>query len=192
MRTLRLLHTKLIALTILPLLLLLLPTLALAHAPAQQSVTVKLEPMNGSTVTGSAVLTANGAATDAIVDLKNLPAKADGLVNLYANTCALPSASFAFIANFTADAAGSVHLTAPVLFHGGNVTLPEITNSNIIAVYSGGQMVACGVVPTLAPTSPALPTTGGVFDLRAILLLGIAGFTILSLGALITLKNRAY
>src|SRR5687768_8029891 len=86
-------------------LFLLVPALALG----QETATIRLEPMNGSQVNGTIILTANGDATDATIDLTGLPAGAEGRATLYANTCEQPSASFAPIATFTAGADGTVH-----------------------------------------------------------------------------------
>jgi LPXTG-motif cell wall-anchored protein len=146
--------------------------------------------MNGSTITGTATLTANDDATDSIVDLKGFAPGIDGIVNVYSNTCAQPSASFALISQFTADGNGNVHVAAPVLFHGTNVALSDISASNIVGVYSNGILVACGVIPQ--PTSsPTLPTTGGTFDANLFLALGGVGLIILFAGLFLKRQGNA-
>lgn len=161
--------------------LLIVPALALAA----ESVTVTLAPANGSNVQGTLILTANGDATDALLDLTGMAPNAEGTATLYANTCELPSASFAPVAKFTADANGNVHATGAVLFHETNVALADIAdNQHVIGIHSGGQMVACGVVPALA-TAPDLPNTGGAFEPTAFALVGGLGILLLATGLVI-------
>ena len=119
-----------------------------AFALAQQSVTVPLDAINKSNVTGTVILTANGDATNAVLDLSGLTPNAQGTATNYGNTCERPSASFATVASFTADASGSVHATGIVLFHDENVPLASLVDGeHIIGIHSGRQFVACGVIP---------------------------------------------
>ncbi len=174
----------LFALPILLLIFLVIPSIAFA----QQAATVRLDSMNGSTISGTATLTANADATDAIVDLKGFAPGTAGIVNVYSNTCAQPSASFALISQFTADTSGNVHVAAPVLFHGTNVALADISTLNIVGVYSNGTLVACGVIPQSA-SSQTLPTTGGTFDANSYAILGIAGFVTLMTGFVLSTRS---
>jgi LPXTG-motif cell wall-anchored protein len=165
--------------------LVLVPTVVLA----QQALTVHLEPMNGSAVSGTIVLTPNGDATEATLDLAGLPAGAAGTATLYANTCELPSASFAPVASFTADANGNVHATGRVLFRDTDVAFADISDGGrVIAIQSGGQVVACGNVPALA--SPALPNTGGALDSGSFAILGMFGCLVLITG--LVMMRRAW
>jgi hypothetical protein len=135
-------------------LFLLIPAVALA-----QGLAVPIEPQNDSTVRGVILLTTNEDATDAALDLIGFEANAEGTATLLGGTCDQPSASFAPVAEFTADADGNVRTTGTVLFQNENVALADIADgSRIISISVGDQVVACGVVPTLpASASEDLP-----------------------------------
>jgi hypothetical protein len=161
--------------------LLLIPT----AVSAQEPLTVRIDSLGDSTVSGTIMLTANGDATGATIELTGLSAGAAATAMLYANTCAQPSASFAPVAEFIADADGNVRTTGAVLFRGQeNVPLSTIADrQHVIGILSGGQMVACGVIPHLpSDANPALPSTGGTLDSGTFVMLGLLGFVLLFAG----------
>jgi LPXTG-motif cell wall-anchored protein len=152
-------------------------------ATAQESVTVQLDTIGDSGVTGTITLTAAGEGTDVTLDVEGLAASAEAQATKQAGTCDMPSASFATLPTLTADAAGRATATGEVLFRGTeDVALVTMTDGeHIIAIQMGEEVVACGVIPTLssAPTAPVLPETGAArFPLAA------AGVGVLGLGAL--------
>ena len=186
MQSITLPHRRLLLSIITSIAFLLLP----AIASAQESITVQLTSMNGSNVSRTILLSANGDATDAVIDLTGMNPGAGRRATLYANTCELPSASFAPIAEFTADANGNVHTTGTILFHDTNVAFADIADGGrIISILSDGQVVACGTVP--AVSSPALPNTGAAFDSYTLAILGAFGFLILVAGMLLEQRMRA-
>ena len=145
--------------------LLLLPVVALAQA----SVTVQLDPIGDSGVSGTATLTADGEGTDVALSIKGLPADAEARATMQAGTCAEPSASFAELPDLAADASGNATANGRVLFRGSeDVALATMADGeHIVSVETGGQVVACGVIP-----AQTLPESGAaVFPVVA----GVAG-----------------
>jgi hypothetical protein len=109
---------------------------------------------------------------------------------MHANTCAMPSASFAALPDLKADATGRATATGSVLFHGTeNVALATMADGeHIIAIQAGGQVVACGTIPRLAPPE-GLPMTGGeAISLGAAVVVGL-GLCTLSAG--LSLRQRS-
>ena len=142
---------------------------------AQESVTVQLDPLGESGVTGTATLTAAGEGTDVALDVQGLAAGAEAQAAMQAGTCDVPGASFAALPSLTADETGATTATGSVLFRGTeDVALATMADGeHVIAIQAGGQVVACGVIPALSSDSPApiLPETGG------------AGFAVAAAGA---------
>jgi hypothetical protein len=139
---------------------------------AQELITAQLDPVGDSGVSGTATLIAAGDGTTVELDIKSLAPGADARATMHANTCAMPSASFAALPDLKADATGRATATGSVLFRGTEtVALTTMTDGeHIIAIQAGGQVVACGVIPKLTSGSvpPTLPVTGGVtFSLTA-------------------------
>ena len=160
-------------------------------AAAQTAVTVLLDPTNNSGVSGTVKLTANGDGTDAVLELKGLKPNADVIANLYSNTCALPSASFASLATFTADANGNAQGAGPVQFRGTNMALADISGGeNIIGINSGGEMVACGAIPKAGSPATVIPSTGGAFDSNLFAIVGVLGFLTLFAGLILRKTNN--
>lgn len=171
--------------------LLLLPAMALA----QEAVTVQLDPVGESGVSGTATLTAAGEGTDVTLDVDGLAAGAEAQATMHAGTCAMPGASFATLPDLTADETGAATATGSVLFRGTeSVALATMADGeHVIAIHVGEQVVACGVIPELTaePTAPVLPATGGApFSLAAIIA-GVLGLVALSAGRLLRRLNRS-
>ena len=163
-------------------LVLLLPGTVLAL----ETVTVRLDPVGESGVSGTATLTAAGDGTNVVLDVTGLAPGADARATMHANTCAMPSASFAALPDLKADATGRATATGSVLFHGtDNVALATMADGeHIIAIHAGQQVAACGVIPRLASASSpsALPETGGAASPLVATLAGILGVCALSAG----------
>jgi len=175
--------------SLLVLLLLLLPGMAVA----QETVTVQLDPVGRSGVSGTAILVAAGDGTEVALDIKGLAPGADARATMHANTCAMPSASFAALPGLKADATGRATATGPVLFHDMDVALAIMADGeHIIAIKTDGQAVACGVIPKLASASapPALPLTGSVAFWFTAVPAGILGCCALSAGLFLWQRCR--
>jgi hypothetical protein len=152
---------RLAGISLLVLAFLLLPGMGMA----QEQVTVQLEPVGGSGVSGTATLTAAGEGTQVALDVEGLAPGATARGTMQAGTCDMPSASFAALPDLTADAAGRATATGSVLFHGTeNVALATMADGEHIIAIHTDQVVACGVIPSLASAAgapPSLPATGG-------------------------------
>jgi len=174
-------HMLGISLAALAITALLLPGMGVAQA----AVTVQLDPMGGSGVSGTATLTAAGDGTNVTLDVKGLAPSTDARATMNANTCAMPSASFAALPDLKADATGRATATGSVLFRGTEaVALATMADGEHVIAIQAGQVVACGVIPKLASASTpsTLPATGGTaFPLMAAMA-GILGFCVLSAG----------
>ena len=161
--------------------LLLLPGMGMA----QEAITVRLDPVGKSEVSGTATLIAAGDGTNVALDIKGLPPGADARATMHANTCAMPSASFAALPDLKADATSRATATGSVLFHGTeNVALATMADGEHIIVIRAGHVVACGVIPKLTSASalPTLPLTGGVAFSPTAATAGVLGFCALSAG----------
>lgn len=152
---------------------------------AQESVTVKLDPIGGSGVSGMATLTRVGEGTQAVLDLQGLAPGITAQARMQANTCAMPSASFATLPDLTADATGRATATGSVLFRGtDNVALTTMADGAHIIAIQTGQMVACGVIPAAPSVSgpSTLPGTGGAALWLMPAIMAILGLCALSAG----------
>jgi hypothetical protein len=162
--------------------LLLLPGVVMA----QEAVTVRLDPVGESGVSGTATLIAAGDGTNVALDVKGLVPGADARATMHAGTCAMPSASFAALPDLKADATGRATATGSVLFRGTeNVALATMADGeHIIAIQQAGQVVACGVIPKLTSASapPTLPVTGGAAFSLMTATAGVLGSCALSAG----------
>jgi hypothetical protein len=122
---------------------------------AQEMVTVQLDPVGGSGVSGTATLVAADDGTHVALDIKGLARGAEARATMHANTCAMPSASFAALPGLKAGATGRATATGSVLFHEMDVALAIMADGeHIIAIHAGGQVVACEVIPKLTSDSP--------------------------------------
>jgi LPXTG-motif cell wall-anchored protein len=156
---------------------------------AQAAVTVQLDPMSESGVSGTAILIAAGEGTAVTLDVNGLAPDAAAGATMNANTCALPSASFAALPALKADATGRATATGAVLFHGTEaVALETMADGEHIITIQTGQAVACGVIPKLAPA--ALPATGGAASSTVATLAGILGLCALAAGLLLRRRSR--
>ena len=152
---------------------------------AQEVVTVRLGPVGGSGVSGTAMLTAVGEGTQVELDIQGLAPGTTARATMQANTCAMPSASFAALPDLAADAAGRATATGSVLFRGTeDVALATMADGAHVITIQAGQTVACGVIPALtsASTPPALPATGGTAIWLMPATVGLLGLCALSAG----------
>lgn len=153
---------------------------------AQATVTVDIEPLAESGVSGTAILTAAGEGTDVVLDVNGLAPGAKVRATMHAGTCAMPSASFAELPGLTADATGRAEAAGSVLFHNTeSVALATMADGqHVILVRDGDQVIACGVIPSLPSASgaPTLPVTGGSFPGFTPGLVALLGLGVLLMG----------
>lgn len=157
-------------------------------AIAQEPVTVRLDPVAGSGVGGTATIEARDDAAAVTLDVAGLPLGASAQAIFRAGTCDRPSASFGLLGTLTADATGRARLTtttARASATGVPVTLslPLLTSGNIAV-----QGLACGNGPeaALEPAEAArLPAAGGPPFLVVAGILGALGLFTLGGGLLL-------
>ncbi len=189
LRPLTRLYMLMISLAALAITALLLP----GRGMAQAAVTVQLDPVGGSGVSGTATLTAAGEGTAVTLDVKGLAPNADARATMNANTCAQPSASFAALPALKADAAGRATATGSVLFRGTEaVALDTMADGEHVINIQAGQVVACGVIPKLAPAAApsTLPATGSAASLFVAAGAGIFGLCALSAGLFLRRRSQ--
>lgn len=161
---------------------------------AQEAVTVRLDPVSGSGVSGTATLTAAGEGTHVELDVQGLAAGTTAGATMQANTCAMPSASFAALPDLQADASGRAMATGSVLFRGtDNVSLATMADGGHVITVQAGQMIACGVIPVLASAStPAtLPGTGSAAPWLMAVIASVLGLCALSAGLFLRRHNQS-
>ena len=189
MRLRQLTWLRLLGISLVVLALLLLPGLVIA----QEAVTVRLDPVDRSGVSGTATLTAAGEGTHVELDIQGLAPGAAARASMQANTCALPSASFAALPDLQADTTGRATATGSVLFRGTeNVALATMADGEHIITIQTGQVVACGVIPKLtsASASSTLPVTGGTAPWRLAATASVLGLCALSAGLFLRRRSR--
>jgi len=160
---------------------------------AQESVTVKLASRGGSSVTGTAVLTADGEATSVTLEVSGLPANATARATMNAGTCDEPSASFASLPDLVADASGKASATGKVLFRGAeDVALATMADGEHTLSVVVDQVVACGVIPAAVAGAPApgMPQTGGLAP-TPLALIVVAALAVVALFVVLLRRNRA-
>jgi hypothetical protein len=119
------------------------------------------------------------------LEVEGLGPGAAAQATLQANTCAMPSASFAVLPDLQADATGRATASGAVLFRGTEVVaLATMADGGHIITIQTGQMVACGVIPALASASvPAtLPGSGGAAPWLKAAIMGGLGLCALGVG----------
>jgi len=162
---------------------------------AQETVTVQLDPVAGSGVSGTATLSAAGEGTDVALDIQGLAPGAAARGTMQAGTCAMPSASFAALPDLQADATGRATATGSVLFRGTEgVALETMADGEHIIAIQIDQVVACGVIPELASASAppsSLPVTGRAAYSVMVVGTGLLGLCALSAGLFLRRGSRA-
>jgi LPXTG-motif cell wall-anchored protein len=161
---------------------------------AQESVTVQLDSMNGSRVTGTATLRVANGGTDITLAIEGLMPSTTARATLQAGTCAQPSASAAALPELQADATGRATATGAVLFRGTEpVALATIADGAHILAIQTEQVVACGVIPNLTAASspPAqLPVTGGAASANLLVSMGVLALSAVLAALFLWRRNR--
>ena len=154
-------------------------------AAAQSTFTVPIHSEGGSSVSGSAVLTATDGGTSISFDVTGLAAGASAQTSLHAGTCSTPGASAAALPVLEADSTGRATASGMVLFRGTeDVALSTIADGeHVILVSQGNQMVACGNIPLAENLgTPGMPRTGSALPLFVAMGLVILGMIALRAG----------
>lgn len=189
MRLQQLTWLHLFGISLIVLALLLLPGMVMA----QEEITVQLNPVGELEVSGTATLTAASEGTDVVLDIEGLAPGAVVKATMHANTCAMPSASFAALPELKADATGRATAIGSVLFRGTeNVALATMADGEHVITIQTEQVVACGVIPKLASASapPILPVTGGPAISLVATPTGILGLCAFFAGLLLWYRSR--
>lgn len=133
------------------LILILLMSLVAAACGNAPRVDVSLASVNGSGVSGLALLTAAGNGTTAKVELIGLRPEASYTVRLRAGKVLEPSASFTEIARVTVGSDGRGTAVAPVTFRGEPIALETVADGTRVLVVElvDGNVVAASEIPAL-------------------------------------------
>jgi hypothetical protein len=134
---------------------------SVAHsvALAPQTIIMRLQPVAPARVHGTVTLTAVGAGTRVVVDVRGLPPGARAQSFLHAGTCANLahlSASMTVVVALRASATGRARATGRLLFHGReNIRLSVLTDGDhVIVIVLDGHIVACGPFPRASARKP--------------------------------------
>ncbi len=170
-------------------------------SPSPQ-VAILLRATVGSTVSGNALLMAEGAGTRVRLDVAGLAPGTGATATLHAGTCAMPGASAALLPALTANESGTATATGLILFRGTeSVALTDIADGDhLVAIAGPSGIVACGQIPPLkaagpgtlpstgeAPVPAALPNTGGGSGSLALVATALVCFV---LGMSLRLRRR--
>ncbi|MGE5619461.1 MAG: hypothetical protein ACM3US_09400 [Sphingomonadaceae bacterium] len=127
----------------------------------QQTVTVAINPVGGSGVSGTATLTGMDGTTQVALNVSGFQPNTSHATHFHVGTCANPGSIVIDLPTLTADANGNASATATV-----NASLASLMDGNHLVqthVTSGanfGAGIACGDVPTVlgaaAPTPAAV------------------------------------
>jgi hypothetical protein len=168
-----------------------------ATAFAQQTVTVTLNPMGGSGVSGTAVLTAVGNTTQISLSASGFAPNTSHATHIHTGTCANQGPVQFPLPDLTADASGNATATTTL-----NVPLASLMDGNHMVqthVTTGanfGPGIACGDIPAVlgaaapAPAAPAAApaVAGGPAPLVVSAVLGALG--LFALGGGLLLRRR--
>jgi hypothetical protein len=125
--------------------------LAVAAIAANPTETIKLKPVGGAGVSGTATMGARGSGTHAVLALRGLAANGSVRALLHAGTCRRPSASFASIGSASANAGGVARWSSTIRFRMEPVSWTTVADgAHVVAIVSGAKVVACGVIPGMS------------------------------------------
>jgi hypothetical protein len=128
---------------------------------AAQTVTVSIQPLNGSGVSGTATLTAQGSQTAVSLHIGGYPPDTSHPIHFHTGTCANPGPPVIPLPTMDANADGVATATAVVA-----VPLAALGDGNhLVMTHTGppptiGMNIGCGDVPVVSAV-PNLPRTGG-------------------------------
>ena len=123
---------------------------AAAACRAGGKVSVPLEPLGDSKVSGTAVLSSQDGGTTAELTVTGIPAGGTARATLQAGTCTAQGASSVQIAEMTSGEDGTARARAQILFRGAETVPFEAIadGQHIVRIAANdGSAVACGTVP---------------------------------------------
>jgi Cu/Zn superoxide dismutase len=129
---------------------------------ADQAVTVSIQPVNGSSVSGAATLTAQGNQTAVSLNIGGYPPNTSHPIHFHTGTCANPGPPVIPLPTMDANADGVATATAVV-----NVPISALRDGNhLVMTHTGppptiGTNIGCGDVPVVSAVAN-LPRSGGV------------------------------
>jgi hypothetical protein len=136
---------------------------------AQESVTVKLDPVNNSGISGTAVFTPQGSnQTQIVVNLTGEPAGGSEPIHIHTGQCGPTLGGVKYPLKNVENGTSTTVINAPFapLWTGGFAINAHESAANI------QNYVACGNLPAMATSTNALPRTGGVPPVAVVLLAG--------------------
>lgn len=130
----------------------------LGSASAQDSVTVTLNPVNNSGISGTAVFTPVGNQTQVVVTLTGAPAGASEPIHIHTGQCGPTLGGVKFPLKNVENGTSTTVIDTPFvpLWSGGFAINAHESAANI------KNYVACGNLPAMATSINALPHTGGI------------------------------
>jgi LPXTG-motif cell wall-anchored protein len=133
-----------------------LTVIAVGNAFAQSSVTVQLNEINGSGVSGTATLTPKGTQTQIDVHVVGEPAGGSEPIHVHTGNCGAALGPIKYPLQSVENGTSSTVIDAPLeSIETGHFAVNVHQSAANIGTY-----VACGNIPAIATTS-SLPKTGG-------------------------------
>lgn len=167
------------------------PIVALAASPAQSPLTVKLDPLNNSGESGTAVLTDVGNGQLKVdVTITGEPADGSHLMHIHTGQCGPTLGPVVFPLTNVVNGASTTTITATLaaLMDGNHAINVHLSKAQPDAAH----YVACGNIPSAAAAAPAAtpaapataPSTGGN-PYGMVLVAFVAGLIVLASGLVI-------
>jgi hypothetical protein len=132
----------------------------LGVASAADTVTIKLDPLNDSGVSGTAVLTATGTQTQVVLTVTGEPSAGSEPAHIHVGQCGATLGAVKYpLKNVEAGTSTTVVDVPLASIETGGFAINVHESAANIAKY-----VACGNIPAMAATAaaaPALPQSGG-------------------------------
>jgi LPXTG-motif cell wall-anchored protein len=136
-------------------------------ASADNSLTINLDQINGSGVSGTAVLTPQGGQTQIVVTINGEPAGGSEPMHVHTGQCGPTLGGVKYpLKNVEGGTSTTVINTSLASIQTGGFAINVHQSAANIGTY-----VACGNIPALAATT-ALPKTGGVPTTAVVLVAG--------------------
>ncbi len=145
----------------------------IGSASAANSVTINLDPINNSGISGTAVLTDMGAQTQIVVTINNEPSGASEPIHVHTGQCGPTLGGVKFpLKNVEGGTSTTTINTSLASLQTGGFAINAHESAANIKNY-----IACGNIPALAAAPATLPQTGGVpveaVGLGALVLVGV-------------------
>ncbi len=150
-------------------------------ASAENSVTVKLNEINGSGVSGTAVLTAQGNQTQIVVTVTGEPAGGSEPIHIHTGHCGAGLGGIKYPLTSVEAGTSTTVIDAPL----ASIQTGDFAVNVHQSAANIGTYVACGNIPAMS-TANVLPKTGGSPSIVILLVAGgliATGYTLRSRSA---------